>query len=430
MTRKGKIIKSDSGHCIRIEEPLIKQTWDATQAKWVDVPGVGGQACAYWATEMNTGQKGVAKIFKKEFANADTIKRTRFLVDQDLHTACPILLAPIEVLHKGDMVGHYTPFADGMSLENHLLKPDSTFIEHMQLAIALSHATSVLHARNIAHGDLQTENLIVNHVGSVLELRVIDLDNFSAPGLPPPPCVGHNLYMSPELRAALDNHQPAVPTIRSELFSLAVLMHEIVLLRHLVAGSDSTDESFRKAMCSGRWLQDPAAADRPTGDLGGYPVEVLNADLARLFRAAVSLQPSDRPSADEWETELHKAFQSVYCCPACGGPCIVDASKVVCPLCKRPFPYLTLRILANHSTIPLNRGATLVGRADLCGSPKASVRHAIFRRVGPELWIESLGSNGTYRWNGRGWTKFPDGKPLLVQNGDRLRLGDVEALLN
>lgn len=158
-------------------------------------------------------------------------------------------------------------------------------------------------------------------------------------------------------------------------------------------------------------------------------MEVLNADLARLFRSALSLEPLKRPSPEEWETELSRAFNAVYSCPVCGCPCVIDVSKVACPLCRRPFPYLTLRITGNGYTLPLALGATVIGRAQLGGSVKVSARHAVFRRVGPETWLESTGSNGTYRWNGSGWTKLPDRKPVLVQSGDRLRLGDVEVAL-
>jgi hypothetical protein len=157
---------------------------------------------------------------------------------------------------------------------------------------------------------------------------------------------------------------------------------------------------------------------------------VLNAVLARLFRSALSLNPAKRPSSDAWESELGKAFNSVYCCPKCGGPCVIDVSKVSCPLCGRPFPHLTLRIGGNGHLLPLANGATVIGRMELGGSAKVSARHAVFRRIGPETWLESTGSNGTYRWNGSRWTRLPDKKPLLVQGGDRLRLGDVEILLN
>lgn len=414
MIQSGKIVKSDSGRRIRVDG-LIK---------------AGGQGEAYWATELNSGQRGVLKVFHDRFNNDDTRRRIRFLLSQDLKTACPVLQAPVDLLNTKKMVGHYTPFAEGQSLEEFLGNPNSTFIEEMQLAITLAHAVGVLHARHIAHGDLHADNLIINRVGSVFLLHVIDLDNFNAPGMPIPPCVGHNLYMGPELRSALAKGLPAIPTIETDLFSLGVLMHEIILLRHVSAGNDDNEAHFQKAMCSGRWLQDPAAADKPGGDLGGYPVEVLNADLARLFRAALSLDPAKRPSAEAWETELGKAFNSIYCCPSCGGPCVIDVSKVACPVCHNPFPYLALQVIGSGCSIALDQGSTAVGRADLGGSLKVSARHAVFRRIGPETWLESAGSNGTYRWNGSAWTKLPDKKPVLVQNGDRLKFGDIEARVN
>jgi len=414
MIQKGKIVKSDSGARIRVEN-LIR---------------AGGQGTAYRATAMKSAEKGVLKIFHKQFADSDTVKRLLFLVSQDLRSLCPVLCTPTDVLTRRNLVGHYTPFAPGQLLEEFLANPDSTFVDSLQLALTLAHAVAVMHARQIAHGDLHSENVIIDRVGSVFHVAVIDMDNYNAPGIPSPPCVGHNLYMSPELRAALAKKCPTIPTIRSDLFSLGVLMHEIILLRHVAAGADDTEGAFQKAMCSGRWLQDPAAADKPTGNLGGYPVEVLNADLQRLFRAALSLDPAERPSANAWELELGRAFNSVHCCPTCGGPCVIDASKVSCPLCKRSFPHLTLRIAANHSTIPLMHGATVVGRTELGGSQKVSARHAVFRRVGPETWLESTGGNGTYRWSGFKWIRLPDRKPLLVQSGDRLKLADVEVLLN
>ena len=414
MIQPGKVVKLDSGRRIRVDG-LIK---------------TGGQGEAYLVTEVNSGQKGVLKVFHKRFANADTLKRLRFLVGQDLQSSCPVLYAPVDILNKRDMIGHYTPFADGHSLEEFLGNPNSTFIEEMQLAITLAHSVSVMHSHKIAHGDLHAENVIINRVGNVLKLYLIDLDNFNAPGVPPPACVGHNLYMAPELREALDKGQPARPTVDTDLFSLGVLMHEIILLRHPATGNDDTEAAFQKAMCSGRWLMDPASADSPRKHLGGYPSTVLNANLARLFRSAVSVDPMKRPTSDLWETELGKAFHAIYCCPGCGGPCVIDVSKVACPMCGGPFPSLALRVNERGGLINLSSGATVIGRMELGGSLKVSARHAVFRRVGPETWLESTGSNGTYRWNGADWVRLPDRKPMLVQAGDRLRLGDVEVNVN
>jgi serine/threonine protein kinase len=281
----------------------------------------------------------------------------------------------------------------------------------------------------MAHGDLRADNLLVNRAGTVLQLFVIDLDNFNAPTVPPPPMVGDNLYLAPELRDALAHSRPAVPDLYTDRFSLGVLMHEIILLRHVAAGSDGNEADFEKAMGSGRWIQDPAAPDKLAGNPGGYPVEVLNADLARLFRCAMSLNPAERPGPDSWERELGKAINSVYCCPVCGGPCIIDVSKNACPLYGHPFPHLVLKT-ADGRTISLERGSVSVGRNDVGGSMKVSVLHAIFRRVGPETWIESFGRNGTCRWTGTTWVRLPERKPILVQPGDWLLLGDVQVQLN
>lgn len=414
MIRNGKVLKSDSGHRIRVGG-LLKP---------------GGQGEAYSATEIDSGQNVVLKTFHQQFANGDTLKRLRFLAKQDLSTACPVLCSPIDVMSQGGMVGHYSPLAPGRPLEEYLANPNSSFLEGLQLAIALTHALEVMHTRQIAHGDLHADNLIVNQTGSVFELSLIDFDNFNAPGVPIPPMLGQNLYLAPELREAIGNRQAAVPNIYTDRFALGVLMHEIILLRHVAAGADGNEADFQKAMCAGRWIQDPAAADRPAGDLGGYPVEVINADLARLFRLALSLDPASRPSPGTWKSELLKALNSVYCCPKCGGPCIVDMSKVKCPLCGQPFPHLTMKIVATGHILSLVSGTIVIGRMELGGSMKVSERHAVFHRIGPETWLESHGRNGTYRWNGSGWPRLPDMKPLLVQSGDRLKFGDVEVLLN
>ena len=342
---------------------------------------------------------------------------------------CPAIWPPTDIINKRDMMGHYAPFAPGESLEVFFANPDMTFLEGLGLAIPLAHAIGVMHARQIAHGDLRADNILVGRAGTVLRLFVIDLDNFNAPAVPPPPMVGDSLYMAPELRAALGASRPAMPNLYTDRFSLGVLMHETVLLIHVASGADASEADFQRAMCSGRWIQDPAAPDRPPGNPGGYPVEVLNADLARLFRSAMSLKLGERPSPDLWEGELTKAINSIYCCPACSGPCVVDVSKSACPLCRRPFPHLTLR-LADGRKIPLERGPVSVGRGDLGGSMKVSVLHAVFRRRGPETWIESHGSNGTCRWTGTAWVRLPDRKPVLVQEGDCLMLGDVQAQLD
>ena len=103
--------------------------------------------------------------------------------------------------------------------------------------------------------------------------------------------------------------------------------------------------------------------------------------------------------------------------------------KAVCPLCKIPYPTLEL-IAPNGVRVGLDSGAVPVGRNVFPGAVKVSARHAVFRRIGPETWLQSFGRNGTYRWSGSNWIRLPDGKPILVQKGDRLRFADLEVAVS
>jgi len=109
-------------------------------------------------------------------------------------------------------------------------------------------------------------------------------------------------------------------------------------------------------------------------------------------------------------------------------PFFADAAKTACPGCHRPFPDYILRTKTGHS-VRIPSASVSVGRRELGGSPHVSVHHATLRKFGPDLWIESVGQNGTKRWNGSAWTRLPDRKRVLLQDGDWIRLGDLETIV-
>ena len=410
MLREGETFQSDSGRRYRVGKQIT----------------VGGQAVAYLVTEVTSGEKWVLKAFHERFNNDDTRTRIRFIMEQDLKRACPAIEPPVEILDTGDILGHYTPFVGERALEDHLKKPEFTLIDAMQLAIAVVHALVVMNRLGLAYGDIHPGNFRITRSGLVFEVSVIDLDNYIAAGLPPPPCIGQNLYLAPELRIALEKGSPAIPSVETDRFALGVLMHEILLLCHPASGNDHSGEAFNKAMCSGVWLFDPAGGSPPKGLVGGYPPTVLNAELAGLFRSAFSLDAAKRPSAEVWEAALLRAYSSIFCCPKRGCLFAIDGSKTTCPQCGYAFPPLSLRIKRGRKAIPLTGGSMVIGRSDLGGSQMVSARHAVFRRIGPETWIESIGMNGTFCWVDSGWNRIPDGQSVLLESGDRLRLADVE----
>lgn len=387
----------------------------------------GGQGVIYRTTEEGTRRPGALKVFTQP--SVETLRRLQYLVSQDLRAACPVLWPPVAIVQTPQL-GHYAPWAEGKELEELLLAPDFDFAQGLQLALAVAVAVDALHQRGIAHGDLRSANVKVHSVGSVRHAALLDLDNFAAAGVPPPPAFGHELYMAPELRLALRAGRLAVPTLQSDRFALAGLIHEILLLRHVAARHDGDAEAFHAAMCSGRWLEDPMLVGRAEQSLGGYAAGVLNADLQRLLRLAMSLDPCVRPSARAWKDALLAAVDLVHPCPLCAAPCLVEAARTTCATCRGTFPHLSLRLHGTGRMIELRAGATVLGRSEFGGSPRVSARHAVFHRMGPETWMDATGTNGTFRWNGSAWQGLP--RNTLIRAGDWLQLADVrvEVLAN
>jgi DNA-binding helix-hairpin-helix protein with protein kinase domain len=386
----------------------------------------GGQGCAYAVRRRRTGSLGVLKLFHDHFDRAETQRRLEFLIAQNLGKRCPVLVAPRDLVVGPSGVGYVSDLFPGKPLEEVLSNDGLTIFHTLTLAVALAHAMQILDGLGIAHGDIHGSNVLVANTGDTLRAGIIDFDNFAAPSLPPPPMVGQILYISPELRQALLSKRPAVPNLRSDRFAFGVLMHEVVLLLHPAGGADATPEMFEKAMMSG-WVHDPARANRPKS-AGGVPREAINADLQRLFRRSLSPEPSERPSASTWEETLLTALKTVHICDRCSMPFLVDPSKTSCPACGAVFPDWLLR-LRDGRTIQIGEAAVPVGRALLGGSMKVSGTHAVFRKIGPDLLVDSCGRNGTWRGNGRGWVRLPERVPILLSVGDQLRLGDVEILV-
>ena len=84
MITKGETLRFDSGRRVRLADRI----------------GNGGQGEVYESTDVKTGQRGAVKVFYKRFANRDTVKRIRFLMDQNFHATCPVLRPPIDVLRS------------------------------------------------------------------------------------------------------------------------------------------------------------------------------------------------------------------------------------------------------------------------------------------------------------------------------------------
>jgi len=384
-----------------------------------DLEGAGGEGEVYRARNAATGELVAVKLFADKFRTPDTLQRLRYLASLNLQKDSPVLFGPIDTINNGFM-GHVSPWADGMALEEVLKNPDYVLMQGIQMCLGIAHGLSVLHAKQIAHGDIQAMNIKIHRQGDVFQIGLIDFDNYRSAAVPLPSMVGQAMYMPPELR----EKGGAVPDIWTDRYELAVVFHEILLLRHPAAGYDDSEERFMKAMCSGEWMQDRARNRKDGSALGGYPVTILNPDIENLFRRGFSREPANRPSPQEWKNSLAKALDATDVCPSCQVQFIVDSSKVECPVCRYRFP--PLRIRFNGREIPIDNGSVVIGRSALGNAPKVSARHVVFHKIGPETWMTAVGKNPTFRRVGMNWVQLPNDQNLLVQKGDHLRLADVE----
>lgn len=386
-----------------------------------DLEGQGGEGEVYRARNVVTGETMAVKLFAKKFKTPDTIRRIRHLASLNIQNESPVLFGPIDTIVNGE-VGHVSRWADGVSLEEILKNPQFTLLDGIQMCLAITQGVGVLHAKQMAHGDIQSLNVKVHMDGGVAKVGLIDFDNYRSPAVPLPQMIGQHLYMAPELR----QRSGAVPDVGSDKYEMAIVFHEILLLRHPAAGYDATEDGFLNAMCSGVWTQDRARNRKDGSVLGGYPVTILNADIENLFRRGLSRDVGTRPSPLDWKDAFSKALNAVGVCPNCGVQFIVDSSKVECPLttCRKRFPDLRLRFKGRG--IPLNSGAVAVGRPDLGGANKVSTRHAVFHKIGPDTWMTAVGSNPTFRLAGGKWIQLANNTKLLVQKGDKLCFADVE----
>ncbi|MEA1980785.1 MAG: protein kinase [candidate division Zixibacteria bacterium] len=335
------------------------------------------------------------------------------------------IIVPLDIYKENGEIGYLMQFVPGVKLLEILENPTFSLREGIQLSLDICWLAEILHQQNIAHGDLNHKNIMVNQNENGIEVYCIDLDNYFTPGAPPSRMAGHLYSMPPEFNNAVQNKLKITPSLLSDSFSLSIMIYENILLTSPAAGSDGSPEEIALRF-SQPWWSDPLNIDPHSNPHGNYPVAVLNNDLCGLFRRGINPNIDNRPTVFEWIAALEKALTRIYICPKCGYPTIIDQSKTCCPLNKHPFERLGLFIKKNQKTIPFNQTAMLIGRDQIKGSNKISKYHISCKTIGPHVWIESIGKNSTFRWSGNNWIKLQNKKQFLLKKNDKLKLADTK----
>ncbi len=217
----------------------------------------------------------------------------------------------------------------------------------LKVSVSLSRAIRRMHQAGLAHSDLSCNNVLIDpKSGSAV---VIDIDSLVVPNKYAPEVCGTNGYIAPEVLATLEydfsDPRRALPCVQTDLHALPVLIYEYLFLRHPLIGpkvysTESAEKDDFLAMGPmATFIENPLDQSNRPPDLL-VTIGTLSKGLERLFlRAFVDglHNPTERPTAMEWETELLKAWDRLVPCPnpKCSKKWFIlrDENSPVCPFC-------------------------------------------------------------------------------------------------
>ncbi len=260
------------------------------------------------------------------------------------------------------------------------LTPDirGTWLDRISVAVNMARIAWLLHSYGLCHSDFSSDNFLANVAKHHTVL--IDLDSLVIPDVLPPEMLGTGDYMAPEIvKGRLKpGNAGAKPSIYTDLHSLAVLIYELLLMRHPLKGPKHHDQDAEKddLLALGEralYIEDPVdTSNRPVGAFNG--AWLLGEEIEALMRRAFTVglrHPTQRPLAAEWGDALSRMIEQTVPCPnpACEGQAFVllRDKPAICPWCgtrvNKPTQVPVLRLYdgtgqAGHFQ---SRGGKVVG---------------------------------------------------------------------
>ena len=246
------------------------------------------------------------------------------------------------------------------------------WFSYLRICINIARGVRRMHAAGLAHSDLSYKNVLVDPVTG--KANIIDIDGLVVPGKFAPDVIGTPDFIAPEVMATLGldvcDSKRKLPSRQTDQYVLAVLIYMYLLNRHPLRGRkihDCDDEIRDESLAMGEkslfvehaadtsnrydvtWVKSNHSPSRfphllPWMDLASLPYRILGPYLAELVKKAFEVglhNPSQRPTADDWETALVKTSDIVQQCgnPACPQKWFPfdNSMRPVCPFCKTPF---------------------------------------------------------------------------------------------
>ncbi|MEP7289608.1 MAG: hypothetical protein ABI947_27985 [Chloroflexota bacterium] len=251
------------------------------------------------------------------------------------------------------------------------------WMDRIIIAGSMARIAWLLHGNGLCHSDFSGSNFLANVAQQHVVL--IDLDGLVVPGVLPPEMLGTSDYMAPEIVLGKANpNSGAKPAIETDLHSLAVLIYQLLLMRHPLKGpkqhsSDAEQDDLLALGARALYIEDPNdRSNRPPDPFRGAWLlgDEVEALMRRAFTAGLR-NPAQRPLAAEWGDALVRMSEQTVPCsnPACEGKAFVllRDQAAICPWCgtkvARPAQVPILRLYESAG----QRGHYLPGRARVVG---------------------------------------------------------------
>ena len=268
--------------------------------------GAGGMAEVYRARDTTLGRDVALKLLPAGMAS-DPDRLARF--EHEARTVAGLSHPNIVVLHSMDRDGdtHFLTMelVEGRSLDTYVAA-DLPLPRVLELGIELADALTAAHEQGVIHRDLKPTNVMLTRDGRV---KVLDFGLAKLARPEPPPdisaaatvaapitrvgqVVGTLPYMAPE------QVRGEGADARSDVFSLAVVLYELVANRRPFTGETSAD------------LTSAILRDKPT-PLGELRPDLPN-DLERIVSRCLEKDPNERiQTARDVSNELRRLRNSL-----------------------------------------------------------------------------------------------------------------------
>lgn len=225
------------------------------------------------------------------------------------------------------------------------------WLDRTRVASNMARIAWKLHGSGLCHSDFSGDNFLANV--SRQHIVLIDLDSLVVPGVLPPEMLGTGDYMAPEIVVSRTRHDHGSnsvrPSIYTDMHSLAVLIYQLLVMRHPLKGpkQHDTDSERDDLLALGEralYIEDPEdRSNRPTGEFHGAWLlgDEVEALMRRAFTTGLRI-PTQRPLAAEWGDALVRMADQIIPCSneACTGKAFVllRDRPAVCPWCGTKVP--------------------------------------------------------------------------------------------